>query len=72
MRSRTTLFTLCVLAAACADRGTTVAAPDFSLPVVADRAMADDMGSGHYNPKLIGTNENPVRITPRTGARCFM
>jgi hypothetical protein len=72
MRSRTSLFTLCVLAAACADRGRTVAAPDFSIPIVADRAMsADDMGSGHYNPKLVGTNETPSRDTPAHGRAVF-
>ena len=72
MRQRTTLFTLCVLAAACGERAHTVAAPDFSLPIVADKAMADDdMGSGHYNPKLVGTNENPERITPAHGRAVF-
>jgi hypothetical protein len=61
-----------VLAGGCADRSQTVAAPDFSLPVVADRAMSDDgMGSGHYNPKLIGTAEFPSRDTPAHGRAVF-
>ena len=72
MRSNVTLFTLCVLAAACGDRARTVAAPDFSLPVVADQSSAmDDMSDGHYNPKLLGTNENPQRITPAHGRAVF-
>ena len=72
MHTRASLFTLCVLAVACSDRTRTVAAPDFSLPIVAERASADgDMAKAHYNPKLLGTEENPARITPAHGRANF-
>jgi hypothetical protein len=71
MRSRPSLFTLCVLAAACADSPRTVASPDFSIPVLADRSAAHVESDDHYNPKLVGTNEFPSRDTPAHGRAVF-
>lgn len=70
MHRTTSLVTLCLLAAACGDRSRTVAAPDFSLPVVADRMGPTD-GEDHFNPKLVGTEEVPPRDTPAHGRANF-
>ena len=70
MHRTTSLVALCLLAAACGDRSRTVSAPDFSLPVVADRMGPVD-GEDHFNPKLVGTEEFPSRYTPAHGRANF-
>ena len=64
------LVTLCLLAAACGDQSRTVASPDISIPVVTDQMGPTD-GEDHFNPKLLGENENPPRVTPAHGRAVF-
>ena len=66
MRPNVSLLTLCVFAAACGERTRTVAAPDFSIPVVAEKGGSDESGD-HFNPKLLGSEEVPPRETPAHG-----
>lgn len=70
MRPNASLLALCAFAAACGERTRTVAAPDFSIPVVADQMASDETGD-HFNPKLLGTEENPPHITPAHGRAVF-
>ena len=70
MRPNVSLLTLCILAAACGERTRTVAAPDFTLPVMADEGSSGD-GEDHFNPRLLGKNENPPRMTPAHGRAVF-
>ena len=70
MRPNVSLLTLCVFAAACGERTRTVAAPDFSIPVMAEQGGSDETGD-HFNPKLLGNQEVPARITPAHGRAIF-
>ena len=70
MRPNASLLALCVVAAACGERTRTVAAPDFSIPVMADRGGSDESGD-HFNPKLLGSEEVPARDTPAHGRAIF-
>ena len=70
MRQTAPLLAVCILAAACGERTRTVAAPDFSLAVMADEGH-DAAGEDHFNPKLLGENENPPRLTPAHGRAVF-
>ena len=70
MRQTAHLIAVCILAAACGERTQTVAAPDFSIPVMADEGHGGD-GEDHFNPKLLGRNENPPRVTPAHGRAVF-
>lgn len=70
MQRFTSLVTLCVLTAACGERAPTVAAPDITIPVIADRMGPVD-GEDHFDPRLLGENENPPRDTPAHGRAVF-
>lgn len=70
MRQTAPLIAICILAAACGEQRRTVAAPDFTLAVVADAGHSGE-GEDHFNPKLLGKNENPPRLTPAHGRAVF-
>ena len=70
MHRATPLATLCLLAAACGDQSRSVASPDITIPVVADRMGPVD-GEDHFNPKLVGSEEVPPRDTPAHGRATF-
>ena len=71
MRRTAPLVAVCILAAACGERTQTVAAPDFTIPVMADEGHGGGDGEDHFNPKLLGTNEVPPRMTAAHGRAVF-
>lgn len=70
MRHTAPIIAVCVLSAACGERTRTVTSPDFTLPVMAEQGHRGD-GEDHFNPKLVGENENPPRLTPAHGRAVF-
>jgi hypothetical protein len=70
MHRQASVVTLCLLAAACGDQSRTVASPDITVPIVVDRMGPTD-GEDHFNPRLLGENENPPRDTPAHGRAVF-
>lgn len=70
MQRTTSLVTLCLLAVGCGEGTRSVAAPDITLPVVADRMGPTD-GEDHFNPRLLGEEENPPHLTPAHGRAVF-
>jgi hypothetical protein len=70
MRRVAPIVTLSLLAAACGDQSRTVASPDITIPVVADRMGPVD-GEDHFNPRLLGENENPPHETAAHGRAVF-
>jgi len=71
MRRNASLLALGLLAAACGERARTVAAPDITLAVTADEAMASAESGDHFNPKLLGSQEVPARDTHAHGRAIF-
>ena len=73
--SKGMLLTLCMLAAACADKPTPITAPDFTIPIVVNQSGGDQEHGArqnrHWFARMHGSEEVPPRITPASGYATF-